>query len=183
MARRHSEAPSLSPLLLKDDLYGRRSIVGMRDYVTNAVMRHRTTDDLYMNHVPKNGINDPITFYHIVDALLFVQPETPFRTVDFMEVLNARKRNIAWDATTVGRVLTDIAVSLHESYGNKPLDYVRRYNGMTYSVRAHPEFRVMVLRLLEDLRILGNQLIEEERRGEAPARQMTPMARCPSVAR
>jgi hypothetical protein len=179
--RRYTDSGFLVPPLARENLFGRRTITGMEPYVTNAMMRRHASQEMTIAHRPRNGINDPVTFYHIIDALLQVQPGVLFRTVDLMKFLNEYKTQLSWDATTVGRVVTDIALSLHESYGRKPIDYVRRWNGMTYMVQEHPEFRVMVTRLWEDMAKVALEWVEAEGNGEQPQRLHSPLTSCPSM--
>jgi hypothetical protein len=178
---RRTDQETLISRFDKDDLYGRNSLPEMRSHVTNAIMRQRAANETRMIHVAKNGVNDPVTFYHVLDALLVIQPGVLFRTAEFLEYLRFQKTMLSWDAVTVGRVLTDIASGLHEAYGRKPIDYVRRWNGMTYMVHKDAESRVMVLRLLEDMALLGKQMVLAERRGETPLRYVSPLSRCPSL--
>lgn len=163
------------------DLYGRLTIPGMRSSVTARRARKATTFDGHFVHRAKNGVYDPLTYYHIVDTLLRLDAGQEFRTSELLQHLKATKPQLVWDATVVGRVMTDIAESLHESYGWTPVGYVKRWNGMTYDVLSGTEPRTALLRLLEDLVLLCEETIETEISGVVSKRIDSPLIHCPSI--
>lgn len=132
-------------------------------------------------HKMKNGIYDPMTFYHVLDALLDLLPDQFFRTADLIEYLNASRPQIVWDSTTVGRVVTDMAESLSEANRSKPIEWARRWNGQNYQVSSRPEDRKAMENLLDDLAILCEAEVEGEQGGAFVKRVQTPMSACPSV--
>jgi len=133
-------------------------------------------------HRAKNGVYDPITYFHIVDELRQMNGE-PFRTRDFVEILNNSRPQLAWDTTTVGRILNDIAETLQEANGAVYISTARRWNGMIYAVTPNAEVRAALIHLLDDLMLLSERLVELERAGQAPSRLNSPLLACPSVAR
>lgn len=132
-------------------------------------------------HRAKNGIYDPMTYFHVVDALITQGPET-FRTRDFVYRLSENCPQLAWDTTTVGRVLNDIAETLFEANGRHYLSTARRWNGMIYMVEPTPEGHAALVHLLDDLIEACKQLVELEKAGQAPQRINSPLLQCPSVA-
>lgn len=164
------------------DMYGRMTIAGMRTPVTSRRVRKIAQQNTQFIHRAKNGVYDPITFYHVVDTLLRLESGQEFRTSELLSHLTVTKPQIAWDATVVGRVMTDIAESLEEAYGWTPIGYVKRWNGMTYDVLSGAEPRMALYRLLEDLTLLCEETVEQESRGIFEKRLNSPLNRCPSVA-
>lgn len=152
-----------------------RSLVGERR------LRRITNGRKEYYHRSKNGIYDPITYFHIVDVLSGLSGDT-FRTREFIELLASGRTRLVWDATTVGRVLNDIAESLEAANGRPYISSSRRWNGMVYMVDQGPEAKAALLNLLDDLIILCDQLIELEEAGKAPPRLNSPLLSCPSVA-
>lgn len=167
--------------LTDENLYGRQSIPGIRSLVTDRRKRKAIHADVAFIHRTKNGVYDPLTHYHLLDTLMQITPGIEFRTSDLLAILKTEKPQLVWDSTTVGRVLTDLAENLFEAYGTKPIDFVRRWNGMCYSVREAREHRLMLHRLLDDLYSVCEETLAEELRGEAPKRTRSPLERCPSL--
>lgn len=164
------------------DLYGRLTIDGMRD-VTSRRVRRATTLNANLYHRAKNGVYDPITYYHVADALARLDAGQEFRTQELMRHLRAVKPQIVWDATSLGRIVTDIAETLHETYGFTPIGYTKRWNGMTYDIIAHPKARQALVRLVDDLARLGEKTVENELAGNYEKRIRSPLERCASVMR
>lgn len=165
-----------------EDPFGRRSIPGMRDAMTERRMRRVAHGRKNFYHLARNGVYDPITYYHIVDVLLNIPATDTFRTADLLKLLRDEKDMIVWDATTVGRVVTDIAESIFEKNGKKSVEWVRRWNGMLYAVDGDLESRTALVHLLEDLHHLVENLIDQERAGNFPKRTQSPLLSCPSLA-
>jgi hypothetical protein len=131
-------------------------------------------------HRTKNGVYDPITYFHVVDALLVQGPDV-FRTRDLTARLRTTRTQLAWDVTTVGRVLADIAETLQRANGSSYISTARRWNGMIYAIDPSKECRAALLHLMDDLILLCDELIEEEQAGTPPKRLTSPLERCPSV--
>jgi len=167
---------------VEENLYGRQETPGLRSEVTARRIRKASHAEVEFLHRTKNGIYDPITFYHLLDALMRLEPNSEFRTADLVIHLQTAKRQLVWDSVTVGRVLNDIAESLHDAYGAVPISAVRRWNGMYYVVHGGLEFKVMQLRLLDDLYRLCEEMLANELAGLTIKRTVSPLVRCPSVA-
>ncbi len=123
------------------DIHGRETIPGGRAMVSTRRVREINHGRSHFIHRMKNGIYDPITFYHVLDALLDLVPGQMFRTADLIEHLRATRKQIVWDSTTVGRVITDMAESLSEANRSNPIEWARRWNGQNYQISAAPEDR------------------------------------------
>lgn len=131
-------------------------------------------------HRVKNGIYDPITYFHVVDVLLTMGND-PFRTRDFVAKLQNARPQLAWDTTTVGRILNDLSESFFEANRRHYISTARRWNGMIYVIEPTPECFAAMLHLLDDLFILSSWLVDHEKRGEAPKRLNSPLTQCPSL--
>lgn len=173
--------PRLEASLTGANLYGRQSIHGIRHLVGVRRQRRAIHGDAAFVHRSKNGVYDPITHYHVLDAMMRLNPGEEFRTQDFVAYLNETKRQLVWDVTTVGRVLADIAESLYESYRSYVVTYTHRWNGMTYATPSHIEHRTILHNLLEDLYLSAQAVVDAEAEGNFAKRVDSPLLQCPSV--
>lgn len=164
------------------NFHGRHSIDGLAPRLTERRLREVKRERRRYVHRTKNGVYDPMTFYHIIDALLEQAPDEMFRTLELIEYLNESRQQLSWDATTVGRVINDMAESLNEKNATHPIAAIRRWNGTHYSVSARLEDRIAMENLMEDLAVLCEEEIEAELRGEFPKRITSPLSRCASLA-
>ena len=164
-----------------DNLFGRLTKTDCKKYGTARMERRTIKAKNNFMHRTKNGIYDPLTYYHLTDLLLKIPEGEVFRTNELLYLLDAHYPQLVWDAVTVGRVLTDIAVNLHEAYKATPISAVRRWNGMAYAVHDHPEFRAMLHALLTDLYKMSEEHILLEIDGQAPKRMNSPLQKCPSM--
>lgn len=171
---------AIYPTLVDEDLYGRQSLSNTGRSGTMA-KRRRASAHRNFYHVARNGVADPFTFFHLLDLLLTLPPETPFHVADLMPVLRAEVPGIIWDPTTVGRVLVEMAEALEEANGRASIDRSRTAGGMVYSVRSDPESRTALHNLLDDLYRLGSEVVGEEAKGYVRDRQRSPVLDCPSV--
>lgn len=165
----------------ESDLHGRSSIPGATSIVSARRSREIRANRKSLVHRVKNGVYDPLTYYHILDALLDLQPRMLFRTTEFVPFLAETRTQLVWDATTVGRVINDIAESLTEANARKPIENTRRWNGMNYIMSDEREDRAAMENLLEDLAELCRQDILQELTGAFPKRMESPLNRCPSI--
>lgn len=152
------------------DTHGRRSIPGMSELITDKrakqIVRNRT-----LAPKMKNGLTDPFTYYHVLDAIVEIPPGNLFKSHELVAMLG--ERPLYFDRITVGRVLGDISESLRDSYGFEPIQSIRHWDGRRYWTTSDLEHRVAMERLLEDLEILC--------RKHEPSTN-SPLYRCPSVA-
>lgn len=181
MTNRTVAAAPLAATLNDINLYGRQSVPEMTKQVTARRAREAASLHAGLYHLSKNGVYDPITYYHVMDVICRIDSGIEFRSGELVALLHQAKPDIWWDTTTVGRVVTDIAEVLNEAYGWTPIGYVRRWNGMTYDIIADPKARVALYRLLEDLKVLAREVLAEERKGIFTPRLNSPLNKCPSV--
>lgn len=167
--------------LAGENLYGRQTIPEMRTRVSYRRVRKAKHLDITFMHRAKNGVYDPLTYYHILDLILQMQPGQEFRTGDLMEPLRTYKDQLVWDPTTVGRVLADIADCMETAFGFQPLLYVRRWNGMYYVTSTDARAQVALINVLDDLTRLGEAQIAEELTGKRPKRFTSPMTQIEST--
>lgn len=163
------------------DIYGRLSIDGVRNDVPARRVRKVATYDRLFIHRPKNGVYDPITYYHVLDILMRVTPGVEFRTAEFVKQLKMSKPQLSWDTTSVGRILTDIAESTFEAHGFTILHATRRWDGTTFDISGHPIARKALFNLMEDIVRLCQDTIEKELEGVVEKRLNSPLLQCPSV--
>jgi hypothetical protein len=134
-----------------------------------------------LRHLTRNGVYDPITHFHVLDNLLDIAGGDSFRTRDLLPYLRVRAPNLVWDAVTVGRVITDMAEALHDALGYKAIGVTRRFDGMWFDMSGNTEARFAMEHLLEDLRRLSVEEMQQEAEGHFPKRMSSPMERCPTV--
>jgi hypothetical protein len=166
-----------------DNPYGKLTIAGMKTLVSDRRLRRVAHGRKEFFHRTKNGVYDPLTYFHVLDALLELVPGKMFRTADFVAFLEATRDQMVWDTTTVGRVVNDIAETLQEANGRAAIESARRWNGMIYSVTEEAEGRSAMVHLLDDLYKLAEDLIASEATGKAPKRINSPLLLCGSVMR
>lgn len=164
-----------------ENAYGRLSIPGVRTLAGPRKLKRCQWANNNFLHRAKNGVYDPISYYHVLDEIMQLTPYQDFRTVDLIYRLDETKPQLIWDAVSVGRILTDIVENLHDAYDAWPIAMGRRWNGMTYAVSGLPESRVMLHRLHDDLYALCEETLKEESRGVFTKRTASPLNRCPSV--
>lgn len=164
------------------DIHGRLSNPDYISLVPTQKVRKIQGARKRLFHQTRNGVNDPVTFFHVLDTLMDTRPGQVWRTNHFMKYLRERVPSISWDPVTVGRVLNDMAESLSDAYGFKAIGTTRRFDGIWYDVSSEPEARAALERLLEDLLILSEQELEQEHAGKVLSRQSSPMGSCPSLA-
>lgn len=162
------------------DQYGRRTYPAL---VTPAMIKKIQRRKTRFVHRTPNGFNDPITNYHLVEALLDAEPGQPFTAGQFAAWLNQHKPEIRWDSVTVGRTLSALYDYWVEANGEilTPLVSHRYYDGVFYeTVSGAPQHKALA-NLLEDLAALAEETVEAEARGEMRKRLETPLNQCPSV--
>ena len=164
-----------------DNQWGRRTTPGARELASERRLRKVATSRLHNFHRAKNGIYDPMTFVHVVEALLDTVPGSLWKTADFVEYLRETRDQLTWDPQTVGRVLADIAESLNDANAAKMLNQTRRWDGMYYDINTDLETKAALVHLLDDLMVVCARLREVEAKGKAPARKTSPLRECPSV--
>lgn len=158
--------------------FGRTEIQGVN--IPARDLRRYKHNRKTLFHRNKNGVYDPITFYHIVDNLMQLKAWQTFRAHEFVTVLNERAPNIVWDSVSVGRIMNDLA----ESFDAKDMHIIRRirrWNGVTYEISDHPEHRVEMFNLLEDLQDLAQREMALEATVGRTKRVESPLLRCPSL--
>jgi len=133
-------------------------------------------------HRTKNGVYDPITYFHVLDGLMDIVPGHTFQTREFVEYLTHSRPQLVWDPTTVGRVINDIGETLAETNASRAISMKRSWDGMRYSIDDSPETRAALVHLRKDLYDLSAELIEAEKAGTPPKRLNSPLLQCPSVA-
>src|SRR5687768_6361164 len=97
------------------DPYGRLEVSGMRSTLSERTQRKMTRGKNEFIHRVPNGIHDPFTHFHIVDALLRVRPDELWKSRDLAKFMAENYKQMSWDTVTVGRILNDIAESIEQA--------------------------------------------------------------------
>lgn len=156
------------------NFHGQRSIAGVGSLITQD-RRRKINRANKLTARPKNRLNDPLSYLHILEAMLQVDPNNHlFSTKDFVELLDAYKPMLRWDTVTVGRIVSDIAESLSLRVGRPAIEVTRTNHRSTYVLHATIEARTAMENLLLDLLHLC------ETGFEIP-RQMRPLDYCKSL--
>lgn len=166
---------------LSTDAYGRLQAPGL---ATARKVRKMRSGVAQFRHRAKNGVYDPYTYFHIVDALLNVQPNKPFSGREFAEHLGKYADFMIWDPVTIGRVLNDLHDNWNDANPNpesQPLILYRDWHGSYYEVNGSPAAKAAIWRLAEDLILLCQVIHDLETEGRAPKRLYSPLRECPSV--
>lgn len=165
----------------EENMHGRNVIAGLAPHMGTRRVRKLRSNRRSLVPRPANGIHDPITFYHVLDALLGLIPGETFRAVDFVEYLRTSRTSMIWDPTTVGRVINDIAESLELANASRPIEVFRRWDGANYMMSDRLEDRIAMENLLDDLEILSRETLQGAAEGRRQKRLESPMRTCPSV--
>lgn len=166
--------------LTEADALTRARIPGLKAHLTDRRLRRLAHGRKEFFHRTKNGVYDPITYFHVVDGLLNFDQQ-PFHTRDFVAYLRQTRLQLVWDVTSVGRILNDIAEQLEEANGAKYFTATRRYDGTIYAVQETLEAKAAIWALLEDLYILSENMVKLEVEGQMPPRLNSPLNQCPSL--
>ena len=163
--------------------YGKLTLSGMKTLASERRLRRIAHGRKEFYHRTKNGVYDPLTYFHVLDGLLEIIPGTLFKTDVFVNFLRDTRPQLVWDVVTVGRVINDMAESLQEVNGRAAITSTRRWDGYHYAISEMPEDRTALIHLLDDLYKLCESLLEAEAEGRPPKRLNSPLQNCASVMR
>lgn len=172
------------PILGSNDRYGARSFPETEHLFTRRRLQRWSAGHERFFHRTKNGVNDPLTFYHVVHVLLTIRPNEWFTSRALVEYLVYTKPMLLWDAVTVGRVLGDLEDTFREVNGaeNPPIQSKRYWNGTHYALANNAEARTALVNLLDDLDRASEEFIAAEASTEGPPKRLiSPLASCPSL--
>lgn len=182
MSRR---TPAPTGILLRQDPFGRDTIPGVREWLTERRLRQITRARNHFIHRSPNGHRDPFSFWHLLDVLMAISPDYEWNSKQLADLLNTEKPRFSWDPVTVGRILGDIIESCEMANGQgldvAPIIVRRNSAGKWYQMTNQPAGRRVLQNLLEDLAKLCDKLMETEMAGALPARTESPLLECPSV--
>lgn len=155
-----------------NNTHGKKSIPGMDQQISERkVIRIRKMRELQPK--AKNGITDPFSYLHILDAVLSIHATELFTAKQVCSLLSEWNRPIEFDPVTVGRILKDIAESLDQANKRKGIFSNRWWDGTRYWTSNEIEDRVAMENLLDDLALLCES--------DEPSNSESPLYRCPSV--
>lgn len=134
-------------------------------------------------HRTPNGFNDPITNYHLVEALLDADPEESFTAGQLASWLNLNTPEILWDAVTIGRMLNTMIEYFIEANGEDlcPIERHRYYDGVFYRTTEGAARHKALKNLMDDLDRLCEAQVREEAKGEIRKRIDSPLMHCASL--
>lgn len=167
-----------------NDPYGRTAIVETRGLLAERRLRKWASARNSLFYRAKNGIYDPITYFHLVEELASLQMNEHFTAGDLTDWLNEHKPVLFWDSVVVGRILNDLIDNFAEANPGQrfqPIVSTRFWNGRHYFLTGFPEARAALFNLIDDLAILGQRTMEEQGRGEYAPRTASPLLACPSL--
>lgn len=164
------------------DQYGRQTMPGAANLITDRTIRRLRHGTAALRHPVRNGVYDPVTFYHVVEVLLSLAPAQPFTSTQLVRWLNDERDFMSWDATSVGRILNDIHDNLVDTLGSEDAFVAYRdWSNSYYETTNNPKGRAALLRLADDLARLSEAIVVQEKNGEIPKRLRSPMSDCPSI--
>jgi len=176
--------PQLAAALRLMPSYGKTELPESAPILTATRMRKWKEARERFSYRTSNRLNDPLTYFLIVRWLLQIQPWEPFNSKSLAHALNQYETAFSWDAVTVGRILNDLIESAemaNEGEEFQPIRVTRRSTGHRYETSHHPAARAVLANLLDDLVMLGNRAVEDDRAGIEWNRQNSILARCPSL--
>ena len=163
--------------------YCRTAVQGINHKITERRLRQLEQRQKKIAHRAKNGINDPISFYQLLDAVLNIPVGEEFSAKSLAEHLNVVRPRLVWDPVTVGRILNDITESLAEINGpaHAGIFTSRDWSGRYYQTVNDTEGWIAMMNLLDDLYPLAEQAMEDEASGHYPKRLESPLGKCASL--
>ena len=135
------------------DPYGKAVIEGRTGLFTERRIRKLRQRNKNLVRVPKNGLYDPMCYYHLMDILCQTRHFEEFDAKELTEILNKHKPMFRWDVRTVGRIISDIWESLEMASpaGQCPIRRVNHSNHIYYSIQRYGHTDTMLLDTLLDL--------------------------------
>lgn len=143
-------------LRTSDDPYGKLVHEGRAGLFTERRLRAIRRNNKNFYRRPKNGLYDPMTYYHVVDILCQLPYHDDFDATSLTEILNMHKKQFEWDSRTVGRILSDLHESLQFASppGQEPIRKVNHSRHIWYTIQRFPHTAVMLVDTLMDLAVL-----------------------------
>lgn len=179
--------PAYGITLFGADRFGRRTIPGSEEVITENRRRRWLSGQKNFFHRTPNGVYDPITHFQVVTTLLDVIPNERFTAKQLVKLLEASNNTMSWDAVTIGRVLTDLHDSIELANGDnpafQPIIAVRHWTGNHYYIADYPTAREVLARLADDLYKICEKEVEVEAAGRRSRRLGSPLSETPSLTR
>jgi hypothetical protein len=158
-------------LLPESDVFGRSSITGTRELLGERRLRRWSRARHHLFHRAKNGVHDPITYFHLVEELGNIRPWQPFTSGDLAKHLNDARDQLVWDPVVVGRVLNDLIDAWQEANPGErfqPLVCQRSWSGREYSMTDYPEARAALASTVDDLADKGTEFVAAHAEDHVP---------------
>lgn len=140
----------------------------------NKQTRDRWTKETQLSYPAPNGYNDPLSNLLIIDTLLHLVPGQIVRAKSMKELLQRTRKQITWDAVTIGRALSALADESREE-GHRHFRQGKDRHGNFFVLDTMPE----AYQWLHEQRDYLSVVVKNE--FEIRARGLQPPARCFSV--
>lgn len=130
-----------------------------------------------------NGIEDPMTYMLILDALMNIDPFIELRAKNLVLYLSETYPQLSWDPVTVGRVVSDLCDNFEDVLGAKNglLERSRDHLGWFYLLHQSPETANLAFRLRDDLMRLTEVEMALRKQGKKTDFKGSPLLECVSV--
>lgn len=130
-----------------------------------------------------NGVEDPMTYMLVLDALMNIDPFIELRAKNFVAFLSLTYPQLSWDPVTVGRVTSDLCDNFEDVLGEKNglLERSRDHLGAFYLIHQSPDTAKLAFRLRDDLQRLTEVEIAARKNGKKTDSLGSPLLECVSV--
>ena len=149
-----------------------------------GVRRTRRLERLVEASPPaRNSDQDPLCSMLVLAEILNIDEHVQISARELVQWLRERRPQYAWDAVTVGRILSVICEVFEDRYGHgHGLLYAHRLNGgQIYYMRPTPELVSRAIVLVEELYRMHLVHKEQILRFEKPAVSEIPLYTCESM--
>jgi hypothetical protein len=135
------------------------------------------------SYATPNGIECPMTYMLILDALMNIDPFIELRAKNLVIYLTNTYPQLSWDAVTVGRVVSDLCDNFEDILGKKNglLERSRDHKGWFYLLHQSPETAKLAFLLRDDLMRLTAIEITVRQQGKKTDFRGSPLLECVSV--
>jgi hypothetical protein len=151
--------------------------------VPGTRQRARWLASTHFSYPTPNGIECPMTYMLVLDALMNIDPFIELRAKNLVLYLTETYPQLSWDSVTVGRVVSDFCDNFEDVLGvkNGLLERSRDHNGWFYLLHQSPETARLAFLLRDDLFRLTEVEIASRKQGRKTDFKGSPLLECVSV--
>jgi hypothetical protein len=158
-------------------------LAGEQAFTLGVREQRRWEASTHWHYRAANGVYDPLTYLHVLDAVAGINPDIELRSKALTEWLEENQKAFHWDPITVGKVLSDLEEAFEDKLGEKRglLEKGKDYKGHFYSIHHTPDVARLYKALRTDLMRLTELEMNSRSLNRKTQRLESPLLECPSV--